>query len=135
MVREPLHYYLFKKTNNSVTGIDISETAISKASAKYPDISFIAAGAEYFLKLLNNVDLVIAIEVFSYLENWKEVLEDIANRCTYFIICLYIPPNPIGFVKTIDELEENLQKHFTIETRLIVNNESTIFFTKSFRVL
>ena len=34
---------LLKKANNTVTGIDISETAVQKAKAKYPDIQFIAS--------------------------------------------------------------------------------------------
>lgn len=122
--------HLLKKANNSVKGIDISKTAISKANAKYPDIDFIAAEAEFF-KNATMFDLVVAIEVFSYLKNWKEVLKDIANSCKYFIISLYLPPNPIGFVKTLEELEENLKLHFEIETKLVANNESTIFFVKS----
>lgn len=122
--------HLVKKINNQVTGIDISATAVAKASAKYPYINFEVGGSEYFKKE-KHFELVIAIEVFSYLENWKEILEDIASCCTYFLICLFIPPNPIGFVKTAEELEENINKHFNIETKLVSNNECTIFFAKS----
>ena len=122
--------HLLKKSNNIVTGIDISKTAISKAIAKYPDIEFLAADAEFF-KNATMVDLVVALEVFSYLENWKEVLKDIANSCKYFILSLYLPPNPIGFVKTLEELEENLKQYFEIESKLVANNESVILFVKS----
>jgi predicted TPR repeat methyltransferase len=80
---------LLKKANNKVTGIDISETAVQKAKAKYPDIDFIASDAKYF-DVMDRVDLVVAIEVFSYLENWKKVLEQVASRCNYFLLrCIF----------------------------------------------
>lgn len=119
-----------KKNNNHVIGIDISETAVVKAKAKYPNIDFQLGDASYFNQM-PPVDLVVAIEVFSYVENWKEIFEVIAKRSSYFFIAAYIPPNPIGFIKSIDELEKTLTTFFSIETKLVVNNDSSLFFVKS----
>lgn len=63
------------KNNNSVIGIDISETAIKKAKAKYPYIDFQVGAAGYFSQM-PSVDLVVAIEVFSFVENWKKNFRD-----------------------------------------------------------
>ena len=120
---------LLKKNNNSITGLDISITAIEKAKAKYPKIDFLTSDATYF-KQMTNVDLVVAIEVFSYINNWEEVLEDISKKSMYLFLTVYIPVNPIGFIKSIKELENTLIKFFNIETKLIANDESSMFLVK-----
>jgi SAM-dependent methyltransferase len=121
---------LLRKNNNSVIGIDISYTALAKAKLSYPLVDFQVGDAEY-LSTLPHVDLIVAIEVFSYIHNWREIIEVISKRCTYFFITVYIPPNPIGFIKSIDELKKALTNNFSIVTELVVNNDSSIFFLKS----
>jgi trans-aconitate methyltransferase len=121
---------LLKKNNNNVIGVDISETAILKAKAKYPFIDFQVGDAGIFSQM-PPVDLVVAIEVFSYVENWKEIFEMISKRSSYFFIAAYIPPSPIGFIKSMDELEKTLTTFFRIESKMVVNNESSLFFVKS----
>ena len=118
---------LLKKANNQVTGVDISSAAIKKARAKHPEIQFVVGDSEFF-KTDQQFAIVIALEVFSYLENWKEVLADISNCCKYFLISLYIPPNPIGFVKSFDELIFEISTYFSIKTKLIANDECIIVF-------
>jgi 2-polyprenyl-3-methyl-5-hydroxy-6-metoxy-1,4-benzoquinol methylase len=122
--------HLLQKENNEVIGIDISETAIKKARAKYPKIDF-RVGNSYSFEEIKDVDLVLAIEVLSYLENWKEVLTVISRKTKYFLISVYIPFDPIGYIKSIADLEQNLMQDFTIETKLIVNDNSSIFLVKS----
>jgi len=121
---------LLKKNNNNVIGVDISKTAVLKAKAKFTSIDFRVGDAKYFSQM-PPVDLVVAIEVFSYVENWKEIFETISKRSSYFFIATYIPLNPIGFIKSIDELEKILTTFFRIETKLVVNNDSSLFFVKS----
>jgi len=38
--------HLLKKNNNYVIGLDVSKTALSQASARYPDIEFIHANVQ-----------------------------------------------------------------------------------------
>src|SRR3989344_1776687 len=92
---------MLKKNNNSVTGIDISQTAISRAKAKYPDIKFQVMKAIDLEKLKGDkFDLVVAMEVLSYLKEWINLIKIISVMADYFLITLYLPPNPIGFVKS-----------------------------------
>jgi 2-polyprenyl-3-methyl-5-hydroxy-6-metoxy-1,4-benzoquinol methylase len=122
--------HLLQKENNEVIGIDISETAIKKARAKYPKIDFRVGNSDSFAEI-EYVDLVLAIEVLSYLENWKEILSVISRKTKYFLISVYIPLDPIGYIKSLSDLELNLMQDFTIETKLIVNDNSCIFLLKS----
>lgn len=120
------HY--LKKKNNQVLGIDISETAASKAAARYPDIDFRTLKAEDVLSLRQKFDLVVVMEVLSYLQTWREVVKNISKTTDYIFLSLYLPENPIGFVKTFDELTAEVEKHFTIVEKVIdtVRNDMLI---------
>lgn len=111
--------HLLKKKNNAVLGIDVSKTAIRKARAKYPHIDFRALAAEDILSLRKKYDLVVAMEIFSYLKTWPAVIEKISRMTEYAFISLYLPPNPIGFVKSFGDLSEAVEKHFTIVTKIM----------------
>ncbi len=60
------------------------------------------------------VDLTFSSECLSYLRNWKALLEIVSHYSKYLLISLYIPNNPIGFVKSETELVENVEKYFEI---------------------
>lgn len=64
--------------------MDISETAIKKAKAKYPDIEFEVGTAEN-LEGEEKFDLVILMEILSYLKKWKEVIKKVAQITTNYI--------------------------------------------------
>ncbi len=111
--------HLLKKKNNEVLGTDISETAVRKAQAKFPDIEFQALKAEDIESLGRNFDLVVVMEILSYLETWPEVIEKISKVTNYVFISLYLPPNPLGFVKSFEDLTREVEKHFTIITKVV----------------
>ncbi|MEK7082328.1 MAG: class I SAM-dependent methyltransferase [Patescibacteria group bacterium] len=111
--------HLLKKKNNSVLGVDISKTAIRKARAKYPHIDFRALAAEDILSLRKKYDLVVAMEILSYLKTWPAVIEKISRMTEYLFISLYLPPDPIGFVKSFQELSETIEKHFTVIVKIL----------------
>lgn len=111
--------HLLKKKNNQVLGIDLSETAIAKAKGKYPDINFQALKAEDISSLNQKFDLVLVMEILSYLETWREAIQNISRMTDYVFISLYLPPNPIGFVKSFQELSFEVEKHFTIVSKVI----------------
>lgn len=125
-----------KKKNNTVFGIDISPTAVNIASERYPDISFFDADIadvsvlkDIFKKTntVSKLDLIFCAEVFSYIYNWEEVIAELANHTTYFLTTLFIPENPIGFVKTSDKFVSVIENNFEIIE--IIKLEKTRFTT------
>jgi len=127
-----------------VLGIDISETAIEKAKARYPDIEFekvdigdsralvatlmAAKGASHD----NYVDLVFTAETLSYLESLEDVVQTIAQHSKYFLISLFIPHDPIGFVRNADQLEAVVGKSFEIiENVSMKKSRFVVIFAKS----
>lgn len=109
---------ILKKKNNEVWGADVSQTAVKKAQAKYPNINFRALKAENLLLLKKKFDLVVVMELLSYLKNWPEVIKRISKIAKYIFISLYIPPNPIGFVKSFEDLSREMEKYFTVVTKI-----------------
>ncbi len=130
--------HVLKKKNNSVTALDISSTAINMARERYPDIQFdcvdigdIITTKEYFTER-ERPDLIVARELFSYLTNWREVLKLISGHTKYFIISLDIPDNPIGFVKSYEELYSEIERYFEIiECIKLYKHKHIIIFSKT----
>ena len=83
------------------------------------------------MKKWGGVNLVFTSEVFSYIENWKELLIEISKSSEYFMISLYIPENPIGFVKSEYDLVEEIEKSFEIIEHISLNTTNfVIVFAK-----
>jgi len=119
--------HLLRKSNNYIVGIDLSKTAIKKAKIKYKNVNFICSSVYNYLKKRKNWDLIVAIELFSYLKNWKEIIKLTTKRTKYFFIALYLPEKPIGFVKSFDELKNEINKYFNIEHEFFWQNRREIF--------
>ncbi len=102
-----------KRRDNRVTGLDASETAITAARAVFPDIEWVCAPVEDYLLEAEPVDLIVIREVLSYLEDWRDVIAQCARLSRYCLVGLFIPPDPIGYVKSHAELDEELERHFT----------------------
>jgi SAM-dependent methyltransferase len=137
-----------KKLNNHVRGLDISPTAIEVARARFPDIEFEVADVNdlpWFTTYLDNryggtvagggrrqIDLVFSAECLSYIEHWKELICELANRTRYLMINLFLPENPIGFVKSVKELESEVSRHFEIlELVVIKKSRFVILFAQN----
>jgi len=120
-----------KKPNNHVLGVDISETAIKKARDKYNNIEFRKLSADEALSLPQKWDLIIILEVLSYLENWKRIIERASEKTKYLYISLYLPADPIGYVKDFEALRGEIGKYFSIETELIKDRESMFILGKN----
>jgi SAM-dependent methyltransferase len=125
-----------KKVNNQVTGIDISKTAIRIAQKKFPDVNFECVNLGLKLPdlpiLVQKYDLILFMEILSYLQNWQELLQEFIKLGDYFLISLFIPENPIGFVKSPEELGKFFKTHFeVIEEIQLLRARKTILFGKS----
>lgn len=61
--------HLLKKTNNQVIGVDISETAIQKASSRCKEVRFEVRDAFSALNSEKHFDLIVMMEILSYLKD------------------------------------------------------------------
>ena len=118
----------WKKYNNHVLGIDLSETALGVARCRYPDIDFIASNINEteiltttIKRWMNDVglntekvDVFLVVELLSYVELWKDLLQQISELSRYVLLSLYLPPNPMGYVKTFEELHNEIGINFRI---------------------
>jgi SAM-dependent methyltransferase len=122
-----------KKQNNHIVGIDVSRTALEAAKARFPDIEFLqrdlAVEAEALSNSATHFDLVVCLETLSYLENWRALLEQFSRIAEYALTSLYLPENPIGFVKAPDDLAAEFRRHFNIlEDVRVLSRGQTVFF-------
>ncbi len=121
--------HTLKKDNNVVLGVDISQNAISKAIDIYGHkVDFIHISNKLWKQKYN---LIVCLEVLSYIELYKEQLEEFSNMSEYIYISLYIPKNPIGYVKNKQDLLSAVNLYFNIETQLIYNEKSIFLLAKS----
>jgi len=123
--------HLLKKKNNYVLGLDVSRTAIEKAKATYPGVDFSVIANNNFSPFNREpFDLVMILETLSYIEGWRRVIKDIAGFTSYIYISLYIPEDPIGFVKSQEDLIYEVEKYFTVEEKIVYNDLSIFLLGK-----
>jgi SAM-dependent methyltransferase len=106
-------------TSGAVVGIDISRTAVAVARERNPKARFIeadVAAAGFDLKSVAGADfdLVVCLETLSYIEPWRLFLTQMAAAGRSALVGLYLPENPIGFVKSFDELIEAFSASFIV---------------------
>lgn len=130
-----------KKYNNHVTGLDISSTALARAKARYPDIEFIETDVTNpnWSKMTpkrgggERYDLIICLELLSYVENWQILLQNFSEIANFTLVKLFIPEDPIGYVKDIDQLYKVFSKYYEVmEDCRLVNRKHYILFGRSF---
>jgi len=112
---------LLKINNRKIVGVDVSPTAIAKARSRYPGIKFKVMTADQTLKMDKREpwDLIVMMEILSYLKDWREVIRKASLRGKSIFISLYLPPKPIGFIKNFNTLKTHLKKYFEIESELL----------------
>jgi len=75
---------------------------------------------------------VFSSEAFSYFSNYKKLLKEISEVSDYFMISLYLPNDPIGFVKSESELLDDIRCYFEIVEHVSLSvQKSVIVFAKS----
>jgi SAM-dependent methyltransferase len=123
---------LLKTDTNHVVGIDVSTTAIAKAAGRYPGIDFRVLPTERLEELAGTpFDLVCAVEVLSYLSDWRDTLETMGRLAGRLFVTLYLPADPIGFVKSFDELRDEVSRSFTIEAEALLNGDQLLIVASS----
>lgn len=121
---------LLKKENNQVEGWDISPTAVEKAKNRFKQITFETADIKSLKEIPYNYDLIVIKEVLSYLDNWRDLLKIITKNTSYLFISLFLPENPIGFVKSFNDLKAEVKKSFEIKEEVFIANSHLILLAK-----
>jgi 2-polyprenyl-3-methyl-5-hydroxy-6-metoxy-1,4-benzoquinol methylase len=123
---------LLAQPGREVIGVDISATAVEKASARWPDVSFRVGTVDNLHQVADGrFELVIAMEILSYLEDWREALGRFARMGDRVFLSLYVPPDPIGFVKSFDELREEVVRSFEVEADVVLNGDKLLLLGRS----
>ena len=100
-------------------GIDCSPTAIRAAKERYPSLQFHVGDVMRAVDRWGYQDLVIASEILSYVPNWRELVGKALRSAAVVCISLYLPSDPIGYVKSFDDLITAVETHGgTIEKRI-----------------
>ena len=108
----------------------MSPTAIQKAKARYPQIHFKTLGSDELKTMGQSFDLVLLSEVLSYLSGWRETLKAIASMTKYIYVTLFLPPDPAGYVRSLDELREEISRSYSIKTELLMDQEQLCILGK-----
>src|SRR5262249_8672687 len=104
-----------------IVGVDVSETALAKARERVPRGEFRCLHAEAITSIDGHFDLVVCLEMLSYVEGWRRYLRDVAPPAGRPVPSLYLPPKPpIGHVKSFDELRDGIAAAWQIETEALV---------------
>ena len=107
-----------------IIGIDISDTAVGEAHRRFPSLQFQVVDIRNSggfcdvvareAKAGEKSTLFVFSQVLSYTENWSFLLETAIEAGSDVLVALYLPEDPIGFVKHESELLCVLQNIGTI---------------------
>jgi len=122
--------HALKKNNNRVIGVDVSQNAIKKAKNMYGHLVEFSTLIDE-KSLGGGYDLIVCLEVLSYIELYEDQLRKFSNMGQYLYLSLYIPTNPIGFVKSMENLITSVDLYFNIEQKIIYNDDSVFLLGKS----
>jgi ubiquinone/menaquinone biosynthesis C-methylase UbiE len=114
--------HLLKRANNTVVGVDGSSNAIAKARASFPEIEFFQLDVHDLGTMGRSFDAVVIMAVFAYVDDWPTVLQQAAKMTRWIYVAEFIPPDPIGFVKSVDQLVEEVGRAFEIRTKVVVDD-------------
>jgi len=114
--------HLLKRRNNHVVGIDMSETAIARARASYPDIEFRCADAMELATWEDEFDLVVVMGTLLYIERWERLVEALAAMTRWLYVTELVPEEPIGYVRSMTHLLDVVERHFRVDTKVVVDD-------------
>lgn len=119
---------MISNRERQIFGSDVSTTALEVAQARNPGASFFHIPDSSLGSLTNvlhlcnqhlgGIDLVLCSQILSYIEEWQSFIDAVFAHAQSLCVSLYIPENPIGYVKSWDELCASVEKHSKIEASL-----------------
>ena len=122
-----------KNKKNLITAVDISKEAIKLAKQKNKNkIEFSVIkknqSIKNLLKIEKKIDLIICVEVLSYIKKWKKYIAEFSKIANNLYVALSLPYRPIGYVKNFAQLEKELTKHYKIEYRSTTKSKIKIYY-------
>tara|TARA_B100001964_G_C14076599_1_gene528279 strand:- start:15 stop:665 length:651 start_codon:yes stop_codon:yes gene_type:complete len=122
-----------KDKNNFVTAIDLSSEAIKLAKKNNKKkVKFLVIkknqSIKNFLKIKKKIDLVICVEVLSYIKEWKKYIIKFSKIADNLYVALSLPYRPIGYVKSFVQLEKELSRHYKIECKRTTKSKIKIYY-------
>lgn len=116
-----LNFYLKETDYSTITGVDLSSVAISKAKKQnFINSTFITADINKF-NINEHYDIVIFNEVLSYLENQENIISKfVKNTDTDYLI--------ISLFKNSDTIIEVVPSKYTLLKKVLVKQSNEIFW-------
>lgn len=113
--------HALKTRTNAVVGVDIAPGAIAKARRWFPDLAWRCLDLHTALQTGEEWDLVVFREVLSYLPDWQVVVRAAAGVAAHLYVSLWLPPDPVGFVPSLDALRVALEAVGVVEEEALLN--------------
>ena len=108
-----------------VVGYDISHTAINKARATYSDVDF-RQGDGLEATRHGQFDLVVCSMSLYVQESWREVISQAAKCGRHIIVNEWIPEPTVWHIPSIGVLEAELRRWYTVESKIVFNDQRLI---------
>ena len=125
--------HILKKNNNEVSGVDISRNAINKAKLMYGHLVDFSTLEEK--KWQNRkFDLIVCLEVLSYVKQYKQLLETFSITGSHLYLSLYIPKNPIGYVKNFEKLIKQINFFIRSIVKLYIMMKSFFYLQNQINI-
>ena len=122
--------HLMKKEDNLVFGLDLSPEAVSVANERYRTVNFFTADVSSFdwvnnfdentntiygkNKNLKTLDCIVCLETLSYIHDWQRLIREFSEKGRFSLIKLFLPNDPIGYIKTNNDLVSVFENYFKI---------------------
>jgi predicted TPR repeat methyltransferase len=114
--------------DRNIVGCDVSETALAVARERDPRVAYtkladssVCSLVQFLFKSrqeLGHIDVIVMSQVLSYIQEWKSLIEIVFDYSNGVCISLYLPENPIGFVKEWNDVCDMIALHGTTRASL-----------------
>ena len=119
---------LLTHPNRTVLGCDVSETALTTARGRAPSAVFVHLSDASIYPLvqflfnarrsLGTIDMVVMSQVLSYIADWPNLVDIASAYSNGLCLALYVPRDPIGFVKSWGDVVETVSKKMDVTASL-----------------
>ena len=124
--------HLMALRGRRIVAYDISEMAIRKAKASYPNIDF-RVGDGLTAAKSGGYDCAVMSQTLYVQPDWREVIAETAKRCNWLIVHEYVPIETEWHVPDVFDLIREFNKHCTIDTKIVMNDDRVLLVGQSRR--
>ena len=124
--------HLMALRGRRIVAYDISEMAIRKAKASYPNIDF-RVGDGLTAAKSGEYDCAVMSQTLYVQPDWREVIAEAAKRCDWLIVHEYVPLKTQWCVPDIQSLQAQFEKHCSIDTKIVMNDNRILLIGETHR--